>query len=117
MIKRALVGVMFQIAAGLFVLLAFLFALLAGYQALIPEVGPVYAALIIAGGLLLVALIIRLSLAVYRWRQQRRSRAFAAMAAPMAVAAAPAMATTMTKLPVLIAVGVLATGYILARRS
>ena len=101
--------------AGLVALVAVCFALLAAFFGLVPQVGEIWAALIIAAVLLLVALLFALVAAAQIRRAKRRAASFAAMA-PIATMAGPLAFGAVKRAPAVAALALLGIGFLAARR-
>lgn len=105
-----------KIAAGCLGFLAFNFALLAGFLALRPLIGPIYAALAVAGGLLLCGAILIITAKILQARRRRQAQAFAATV-PLAAAVAPTVIGLSKRAPAFLALALAAVGVFAARRK
>lgn len=108
-----------KFAAGLVVLIALQFALLAAFFGLWPLLGPIYAALAVCAGLLIVALALWLTAKIYVARAKHRLEDTAAAATPLAAAAAiaPSLLSLSRRVPGLVALGLVVGGMALARHK
>jgi hypothetical protein len=114
-VKNAGTAAVLYVVTGLVAFLAVAFALLAAFFAMAPSVGPVWSALIVAGGLVLVAAILAVIAQTQVKRAKRRAAALASFA-PMAAIAAPAAMQAAKRAPALLALALLAVGWVVARR-
>jgi hypothetical protein len=101
-------------AAAALALLAFGFIGLAGFFALAPEVGPIWAAAIVALVIILVAVTFGVIAQSLIGRAKRRAAAVASVA-PMMALAAPLATGGLKRAPALIALALLVGGFFVAR--
>lgn len=115
LLKRALLAMALYGAASVLVVIAILFGLFAVFLALAPIWGNVTAALLVALGITLVALLLA-GMATYQMRQAKRRAAVLVAAAPIATAAIPLATATLKRAPALLALSALALGFLAVRR-
>jgi len=115
LVKRALVVLLLYGVAVVLAVIAVLFGLFAVFLALAPAWGDVQAALLVALGVALAAVLL-VCIASYQVRQAKRRAAVLAAAAPVAGAAIPVVAAALKRAPALLALSALAVGFLAVRR-
>jgi hypothetical protein len=101
-------------AAAALALLSFGFLGLAGFFALAPEVGPIWAAVIVALVIILLAIVFGVIGQSLFGRVKRKAAAVASVA-PMMALAGPLATGGLKRAPALVALALLAAGFFVAR--
>jgi hypothetical protein len=115
LVKRTLLAVALYAVALLLGIIAILFGLFTVFLALAPAWGEVQAALLVALGVLVVAVLCA-GLAAYQIRQAKRRAALLVAAAPIVTATIPVAAGVLKRAPALLALSALAVGFLAVRR-